>query len=158
MDMTVQSEEGIFNYRVAALLIRDGKLLVMRDARSPYYYLPGGRVKLGELAEDAVLREVREELGIDCKISRPLWLNQAFFTEDTCAERFHELCLYFLMDYSDTDILTRGAAFRGAEKHHRQQFTWIPFEQLESEYFYPLFLKKEIFHLPEQFTLRTEVE
>ncbi len=158
MDMTIRSEEGIFNYRVAAVLIQDGKLLAMRDERSPYYYLPGGRVKLGEQAEQAVLREVREELGITCKISRPLWLNQGFFTEDTCGERFHELCLYFLMDHSGTDLLSRGECFRGAEKHHEQWFSWIPFGQLEHSYFYPLFLKKEIFHLPQQFTLRTEVE
>mgnify|MGYP004673884887 CR=1 FL=1 len=32
------------------------------------------------------------------------------------------------------------------------------FERLEKEYFYPLFLKKEIFHLPEKFTIRTECE
>ena len=32
------------------------------------------------------------------------------------------------------------------------------FERLEQEYFYPLFLKKEIFHLPEALTLRTELE
>ena len=32
------------------------------------------------------------------------------------------------------------------------------FEQLKEEYFYPQFLKTEIFHLPETFTLRTEWE
>ncbi len=149
---------GTFNYRVAAVLIHEGKLLAMKDERSPYYYIPGGRVKLGERAEDAVLREVREELGIEGRIERPLWLNQGFFTEDTCAERFHEICLYFLIDHSGTDILNRGASFRGTDLAHDQRFIWLPFEGLEAEYFYPLFLKKEIFHLPEQFTLRTEVE
>lgn len=54
----------------------------MHDECSPYFYLPDGRVKMGETAEQAIVREIREELGITLKIARPLWLNQAFFTED----------------------------------------------------------------------------
>ncbi len=158
MDLTVKMDGGTFNYRVAAVLIHEGKLLAMKDERSPYYYLPGGRVKLGETAQAAVVRELREELGMDFRIDRPLWLNQGFFTEDVCGERFHELCLYFLMDVSGTGLLNRGEIFHGAEKHHRQRFAWLPLEGLEKEYFYPIFLKKEIFHLPESLTLRAEYE
>ena len=79
MDISFKSENQKFNYRVCAMIISEGKILAMRDQRSPYYYLPGGRVALGETAEDAVIRETKEELGIVPKIVRPLWLNQAFF-------------------------------------------------------------------------------
>lgn len=158
MDISYREGGGKFNYRVCAVMVHEGKLLAMRDERSPYYYLPGGRVKLGETAEDAVLRELREELGIAAAIRRPLWLNQGFFTEDVDQLRYHELCLYFLMDFTGTDLLARGQSFRRDEGVHSHQFTWLPFESLSDAYFYPIFLKKEIFHLPEAFTLRTEVE
>ena len=158
MDISYREGGGKFNYRVCAVMVHEGKLLAMRDERSPYYYLPGGRVKLGETAEDAVSRELREELGISAAIRRPLWLNQGFFTEDVDQLRYHELCLYFLMDFTGTDLLARGQSFRRDEGVHRHQFTWLPFESLADAYFYPIFLKKEIFHLPEAFTLRTEVE
>ena len=158
MDISYQEGGGKFNYRVCAVMVHEGKLLAMRDERSPYYYLPGGRVKLGETAEDAVLRELREELGISAAIRRPLWLNQGFFTEDVDQLRYHELCLYFLMDFAGTDLLARGQSFRRDEGVHSHQFTWLPFESLADAYFYPIFLKKAIFHLPEAFTLRTEVE
>ena len=82
MDVSFISGNDKFNYRVCAMIISDGKILAMHDDRSPYYYLPGGRVILGETAEYAVIREVQEELGVTPKIVRPLWLNQAFFTED----------------------------------------------------------------------------
>ena len=49
-------------------------------------------------------------------------------------------------------------AFRGPEHRHVHDFEWLPFERLKDEYFYPLFLKTEICHLPEQLTLRTDRE
>ena len=137
------------------MMISEGKILAMRDDRSPYYYLPGGRVAIGETAENAVVREVQEELGVTPKIARPLWLNQAFFTEDVDGLRYHELCIYYLMDISDTDLLERGKSFTSREGNRTHYFEWLEFERLKEEYFYPLFLKKDIFHLPDEFTIRT---
>lgn len=158
MDISYLHENQKFNYRVCAMIISGHQILAMQDERSPYYYLPGGRVALGETAEQAVLREVQEELGITAKIVRPLWLNQAFFTEDIDHLHYHELCIYFLMDISDTDLLSRGQCFTRMEGQQTHRFEWLAFDRLESEYFYPLFLKKDIFHLPDEFTIRTEIE
>lgn len=158
MDISFKSENEKFNYRVCAIILNDGKILAMHDERSPYFYLPGGRVKLGETAEDAVIRETEEELKITAKIVRPLWLNQGFFKEDVDGLHYHEICIYFLMDISHTDLLCRGDRFFMREGSHQHTFEWLKFAQLQHEYFYPLFLKKEIFDLPQTFTIRTEYE
>ena len=158
MDITFETEAGRFNYRVCAVLLDRGRILAMHDERSPYFYLPGGRVRMGERAEDAVLREVREELGIEARIVRPLWLSQSFFNEDVAHVDYHELCLYFLLDASATDLLTRGDRFQGPELRHVHDFEWLPFERLKNEYFYPIFLKTEIYRLPDGLTLRTDRE
>ena len=158
MDISFVSGNDKFNYRVCAVIISDGKILTMHDDRSPYYYLPGGRVVIGETAENAVVREVQEELNITPKIVRPLWLNQAFFTEDVDNLYYHELCIYFLMDVADTNLLSRGKQFTSNEGHRTHTFEWLEFERLKDEYFYPLFLKKDIFNLPNVFTIRTEIE
>ena len=158
MDISFKVDNGKFNYRVCALMISDGKILAMHDDRSPYYYLPGGRVSMGETAESAVVREVEEELGVTPKIVRPLWLNQAFFTEDVDHLHYHELCIYFLMDISDTDLLSRGKSFTTNEGRRTHVFEWLEFDRLKDAYFYPLFLKTEIFDLPNTFTIRTELE
>ena len=158
MDLTFRTEQGPFNYRVCAVMIHDGKLLAMHDERSPYYYLPGGRVELHETAEHAVLREIREELEVEARISRPLWLGQNFFEEDVNHEKYHELCLYFLMDISETDLLEKGRTFTLYERHHTHTFEWLDFEQLKSEYIYPQFIKEKIFCLPENFEILTEFE
>lgn len=158
MDISFQSENEKFNYRVCAVILNDGKILAMQDERSPYFYLPGGRVKMGETAEDAVIRETKEELNIVARIIRPLWLNQGFFKEDVDGLQYHEICIYFLMDISDTDLLSRGDAFFRQEGVHRHTFQWMKYEQLQHGYFYPVFLKKQIFDLPQTFMIQTEYE
>ena len=158
MDISFNQENQKFNYRVCAMIISGNRILAMHDERSPYFYLPGGRVKMGETAEQAVIREVREELHVTLKITRPLWLNQAFFTEDADGVRYHELCIYFLMDITDTDLQGNGNSFILTEGKHIHTFEWLEFDRLKDEYFYPIFLKKEIFNLPDEFTIRTESE
>ena len=158
MDLSFKTDDGKFNYRVCAVIISGGKILAMHDDRSPYYYLPGGRVEMGETAERAVIRELQEELHVTAKIIRPLWLNQAFFTEDVDGLRYHELCIYFLMDVSDNGLMKKGETFTANEGKRTHAFEWLEFGRLKSEYFYPQFLKEDIFHLPETFTIRTEYE
>lgn len=158
MDIFYITGQEKFNYRVCAVIVHEKKLLAMRDERSPYSYLPGGRVRMGETAEQAVLRELKEELDIRAKILRPLWLSQSFFREDVDKLNYHELCLYFLIDENVPHLLEQGQSFSRREGRHTHKFEWLEFSRLENEYFYPIFLKKEIFRLPEQFTLRADYE
>ena len=95
MDITFNTSEGVFNYRVCAVILHAEKILAMHDERSPYFYLPGGRVNLKETAEHAVLREVREELNTKLKIARPLWINQSFFTEDV-TKRSYQIQIFWI--------------------------------------------------------------
>lgn len=158
MDVTFVSGTQRFKYRVCAVIIHDGRILAMHDEVSPYYYLPGGKVMLGETAERAVLRELEEELGITARIVRPLWLNQGFFKEDVNWLEYHELCLYFLIDVSGTDLLERGGRFTLFEGRHTHEFEWLPLDRLKDEYIYPLFIKTAVFDLPEHLELRAEYE
>lgn len=159
MDISVMlGDAQRFNYRVCALMISDGRILVMKDADTSHYYLPGGRVAFGEIAEEAIVREIREELGVAARVVRPLWLNQAYYNAEDGQGRVHELCLYFLVDVSETELLPRKDRFVLCEGEKTHTFEWMEPGRLEGEYFYPLFLKTEIFHLPEHLTLRTEVQ
>jgi len=66
--------------------------------------------------------------------------------------------IYFLMDIEDTNLLERGEIFASDEGQRTHTFEWLEFDRLKDEYFYPLFLKKDIFNLPDEFTIRTEYE
>lgn len=156
IDCAFRTEEGRFYYCVRAVIIRNGKLLAMHDDVSPYYYLVGGKVGMGETAEEAVLREVKEELGVEARIERALWLAQNFYTEKVKNERYHELGLYFLLNVND-DELTEDE-FTVKEGKHTLRFEWLPFEKLQDEYFYPTFLKSKIFDLPKRLEMLIEKE
>ena len=56
---------------VSAAIFRDGKILLVRRARSPakgFYSLPGGRVEFGETLHAALHREVAEETALKIEI------------------------------------------------------------------------------------------
>jgi 8-oxo-dGTP pyrophosphatase MutT (NUDIX family) len=51
--------------KTAALVsVIDYKILLVRVRDNTIWYFPGGKIDLGESAEEAVLREVKEELNI----------------------------------------------------------------------------------------------
>lgn len=60
--------EGV-NEVVAAAIIADGRLLLAQRTRPPelagLWELPGGKAEPGESAEDALRRELREELDVE---------------------------------------------------------------------------------------------
>lgn len=58
----------------AALLFENGKVFATRRGDSPYAYVahkyefPGGKIEAGESGEDAVKRELREELDLEVSV------------------------------------------------------------------------------------------
>lgn len=66
-----------------AFIIFNNKVLILREG-SKYndgtqiakYDFPGGRVKLGERFDQGLIREVKEETGLDVKFGKPLAVNE----------------------------------------------------------------------------------
>ena len=150
MDITFKTEVGRFNYRVAGILIHDNKLLIMKDDNSPYYYIPGGRVRMHETSESAIIREIKEEVEIETKINRLLWVVENLFVEEQSGDRFHEIGLYYLLDIKDESIFKKGNEFITNENgQHNLMFTWVELEKIKYLYLYPMFLKERIMNLPD---------
>jgi len=54
-------------YRIAvkAIIIRDGRLLLVQEQDDEWWSIPGGGVDYGETVDQALRRELSEELGVD---------------------------------------------------------------------------------------------
>lgn len=83
----------------SSLRSANGALLVHQAEGDDFWTLPGGRTEIGEPAEETLRREMKEELGTEAEVLRPLWFVENFFNYDS--KDYHEVALYFLMRFRD---------------------------------------------------------
>ncbi len=98
-DMCVPCADGFLNIRVGAIIMKDGKVLMVGDERK-YLYTVGGRIKFGETAEEAVVREVFEETGVKMEIDRLGFVQENYFYGDATSnfeKLIYEIDYFFYM-------------------------------------------------------------
>jgi ADP-ribose pyrophosphatase YjhB (NUDIX family) len=68
-------DKKLFQIRATAILIEDGKILIVKQKLNDRNWsLSGGRVEAPELLGDAVIRECREETGLNVKVIKLLYV------------------------------------------------------------------------------------
>lgn len=156
MDLVFRTEHGCFNYRVGAVIIHDGRVLLMKNEEAPYLYSVGGRVHFDETTEEAVVREVFEETGAELAIDRPLFFQEQFFEEEVTGEHVHEVAVYFLMKDSKAleHLSCSSSTLRGAA----EELVWIPLEELDRHYIVPVCVAAELKRLPAHMEHLVEID
>ena len=116
-------ENNWFRYRAAAIIIESGSVLLASNEKSDYYAVGGG-VHIGETAEDAVIREVYEETGINYEIDRLTFIHENFFDGDGITDglKCHEIAFYFLMKSRGTQVLNSNSVCLEGQEF----MNWIP--------------------------------
>jgi 8-oxo-dGTP pyrophosphatase MutT (NUDIX family) len=69
--------------RATVVVVRDGLVLLARDAGQAHFNMPGGGIEKGESPEEAAVRELREETGMAATRTESL------FMWDSTAARHH---------------------------------------------------------------------
>jgi len=107
---------------------RDNEILVEHclTPETNYYYLPGGGVLFHEKIEDCLVREVKEETGLDIKAERLLWVRD--FIEGF--PNLHGIEIFFLATIT-------GGKFKPVHDTEPLEFSFMNVEKLERIRFYP---------------------
>lgn len=141
-DMCVPCDDGILNIRVGAIIMKDGKILMVGNERSNYLYSVGGRIKFGETADEAIVREVYEETGVKMEIDRLGFVYENYFYGDAptnLGKLIYEISFFFYMKVPE-DFTPVSDSF--TEDNSREFLKWIsPNEDIK---IFPEFFKTEL--------------
>lgn len=97
---------------------RDGKILLCRSKKWPNLYtVPGGHVELGETLEDALVREVKEEVGLDIDVIELVSVQQVIYPAEFW-KRAHFIFFDFL-------CRTKGDEQAIPDRDEIQEVVWV---------------------------------
>ncbi len=138
-DIFFKTANHVFSYRVAGILIRDGKVLLQKPVDDVGYAFPGGHVEFGETNEDTLVREFREEISADIRVDGLRWVGELFFpwADKVC----HQICLYYDISLKDETQIPFDRSFFATDEHDSRvfdlEFSWVSIGEIGDVEVYP---------------------
>ena len=80
--------------------VRDGKVMLCYPKNRNYAYLPGGHIEFGETGREALVREMKEETGLDATAGELLGVIESSFVQN--GEKHCEINLVYEMKVEET--------------------------------------------------------
>lgn len=141
-DMCVTCDDDILNIRVGAIIMKAGKILMAGNERSNYLYSVGGRIKFGETAKEAVVREVYEETGVKLEVEHLGFVHENYFYGDAptnFGKLIYEISFFFYMKVP-SDFAPVSDSF--TEDNCKEFLRWVaPDDEIKM---YPTFFRTEL--------------
>ncbi|CYU63207.1 TPA: NUDIX domain-containing protein [Streptococcus suis] len=135
MDFRTKVDNQIFGVRATALIIKDGKIFLTKDSKGRYYTI-GGAIAVNETVQDAVVREVKEELGIDSRVNQLGFVVENQFTHEGID--FHNIEFHFIVEPIGE------MPEKMIEGQLKQTCEWIALDNLVNLDIVPAFLAEEL--------------
>ncbi|WP_159548286.1 NUDIX hydrolase [Streptococcus halichoeri] len=134
-DFRTTQGKTTFSLRASALIVRDDKIFLTRDATGKYYTI-GGASLVGEKTRETVLRETLEEINIPVEVGQLAFIvENRFYINDVFWHNieFH----YFVRPLEEPKL-------EMMENATQQVCEWIPINRLDQIKLVPEFLQTEL--------------
>ena len=107
--------------------IKDGKVLLCLPKDRSYSYLPGGHIEFGETGREALVREMKEETGLDATAGDLLGVVESQFVQK--GEKHCEINLIYEMRLRSCEV----EELRGVKSQEDWIcFDWVPCDKIDS--------------------------
>lgn len=110
---------------VGAIIVCNGKILLEKRKGEPgkgKWSVPGGLVELGEKVEQAVIREVKEETGLDAAEPELIDVVDNIVRDENGEIKYH----FVIIDYF---VKVKGGELRAADD--AEELRWAPLNEAE---------------------------
>jgi 8-oxo-dGTP diphosphatase len=124
----VQVSELSFRPAVYGVIVDEGKVLLSKQWDG--YDFPGGGVKIGERVLDALVREVKEETGLDVEAGVVLHCQDSFFTLPYSDKHVHSIHVFYQCRIIGGEISTEFLDEH--EKEYASAPEWVNLIELHS--------------------------
>ncbi len=146
-DLRFRAPDGMVEIRAAAIIVRrptpdpaDARLLMVTNQADDFAYSVGGALELGETSREAVLREVREETGMDLPIGPLAAIEQSFHIDRR--EFWHLVTFHYWVDVLDGfEPWNSSVGFRSSS----ETLHWYGLDDLSRLTFHPRFYRDALF-------------
>ncbi len=151
-DILFNTENYIFSYRVAGILIRNGKILLQKPKNDSGYSIPGGHVALGELSSETLIREFKEEMNADVKIERLVMVGESFWPWGS--KPCQQISFYYEISLCDENQIPLENKFSAYDDYGKErmdlEFFWIDLLDVRNLLVYPTNIKEDLISLPKE--------
>ena len=128
----VSIEKLSFRPSVYAIIFKDDEILLSKQWDG--YDFPGGGIKLGEDIEQALIRETKEETGVEIRVGEIVACENSFFKYHEKEKYVQSILIYHLGEISGGEMSLEFVA--ESEKHYIDMPEWIDMGKIGDIKFY----------------------
>lgn len=143
---TVKQNPGI-RFRVAGILMREGKILIQKGITDEEYALPKGHVEMFEKSEETLIREFKEEMNAEITVRKLLWIQERMGEWNN--GKHHHICFYYQIDIADESEIPLHGVFHSSYGNDSEiEFSWVGIDKIKEMKFFPVYIKSRLNNLP----------